>query len=452
MDNGGIGSMGRPSRDYDPDALLEGEEFGNDSEPFGDIAGEDRFGLDAEDQDLGNLQTSHGAMTVRNLLRQLESFLQNLPPEKKFQYKSGLESLRKDLFLLRNNSIAPHRLVENFYSIQGQAMGADSMGQEFGMDESEAGDFAAQLRTAKSQVEKNDKLDEPTKQALLDKLQGVDNIRSISGDQAQEKLDALQEEIQNYAVNSPAAMRLNAELGLEDPAVVQVMLERHGIDGSAKSLGPAKLENLLNDPLIAEAVAAEKEAFDTANQALMEMIPKQTKAAHEANQMTDQKDDSAILDTDVSSFKWLYETSRMESKECKDVLAAANALAKKKAQILSALAGKEVSLDPKQPGMLKLPDGVHFNGVNNTSRGPAIEWPSIELVEFHADLEGDGQTQFPDWMKQAHYPYRSIDEGGWNPILMIFIPLTPIGAAVGAGIGAGVGHTGLFTYEPENPY
>lgn len=341
-------------------------------------------------------------------------------------------------------------------------LGADEIEDGGPFEDSEEMDdgIPQQIKSLKQQINGNDKIDDQTKELLLEKLNDASSIRSISADQAQEKLDDLAEEVQNYSMYSPAAMRLNKELGIEDPAAVQEMLDRHGIKGDSPDLDPAKLADLLEDPMVADAVSAQQEAYSAAYKTMNDMIPAKATEAHAVNQATDTKDTSTVMDTDTSSFQWLYETAIGTSKEAKDVFTTANALAEKKASILSALTGQKVEVDAKNPGMIELPGGK-FNAITNRegANGPAMEWPRIEAIPFHADLEGDGQTTFPDWMKEAQYPYTSVDDGGWNPWSIAVVAggvyaLAAVGIGVGAAQAAGASAPlgSLMSYEPESPY
>lgn len=440
------------SEAYSPesDYLDQGTGVSEDDAGFGI---EDEYGLDGSDRDLGALE-SNGASTVMDLHQQLSAFLKSLSPEQKEQYKAQIEGLKKELTGLRGNAQAPAHLLESFAAMQGEAMGGEEFGGEMGEDGMADGTVSEQVAALKAQVEGNDKIDEATKKLLLGKLDDVANIESISPDQAQEKLDGLIEQVQNYTNFSPAAMRLNQELGLEDPAAVQEMLDKHGVDGSAQTIDPARLEMVMNDPLITEAVAAEQDAHETAYKTMNDMVAGKISEAHAVNQATDQKDSSMILDTDTSAFQWLYETQPgvAKSKEAKATNETAVALAEKKASILSALTNSEVKADPEQPGIVRLPVGGQFNAVQNKlGGGPAFEWPPVEMVEFHADVEGDGQTQFPDWMKQAKYPHHATDVGGVG-FAAVFLTVLSGGVMGPVEIGLTASGEVPYQYEADDPY
>lgn len=410
----------------------------------------DDFGWAGGAEDLSNLQ-SNAKLTVVELHEQLQSLLEGLNPDQIAQHKTEIENLKKELYAMTSNAIVPSQVFQMFSALQGDILGTGEMGIEDG-----GGTISQRVADWKAKVENSENLDSETKKLLTGKLDDAANIESIDAEKAEEKLESVAQEVTNFLTYSPAAMRLSQELDLKDPGRVQEMLDKYGIDGSSANLDAAQIEKVLNDPLVTEAVAAEQEAYDSAYQTMVDMVPKQVKAAHEINKMTDQKDTSMVVDTDTAPFQWLYETQSGESKEAKTVLESADALAQKKAALLSALTGSEVRTNADEPGVIKLAAGTAFNALKNTQgSGKIIEWPEIEAVPFHADVEGDGQTAFPQWMKDAHYPHEATDTGGWNPLMLLGAlaagpALIPGGPAAMAALGAAGG--AATAYTPDDPY
>lgn len=262
------------------------------------------------------------------------------------------------------------------------------------------------------------------------------------------QLEALSIAIMEEAVYSPAALRLNTELGLEDAGAAEALLRKYDIDGDSKFISPDKLAMLAQDPMILEATAELKSAHDMNVKTLSDKIPGEIQAAHDQNTLTDTKDSSMISDANPEHHKWLYDTANGKSAECQAVNASALALAEKTAAIFSAVTGSEVKADatPAQAGMVQLPDGTAFNAVKQKIGGEAIQRPEIEMVEFHVDMEGDGKGTIQPWMKDAKYPLKSTDDGG---ISFAAIFTTVLTGGLASPIICAVDAAG---YSPDVPY
>lgn len=226
-----------------------------------------------------------------------------------------------------------------------------------------------------------------------------------------DQVETLRVQVMEEAVYSPAAIRLNKQLGLEDASAVDAMLRKYGVSDDGR-ISPETMAKISQDPMITAATAESREAYKGNIKTLQDKITSETTSARDQNTLTDTKDTSVIGGGNPDHHYYLMEVACRRGPECDAIRESATQCAEQTAAIFSAISGTEIkaSTDPKTLGSITLPTGGSFNALANKMGGEAIQWPDVELVEFHADMAGDGQTVIPAWMQQSHYPLTCIDD------------------------------------------
>lgn len=211
--------------------------------------------------------------------------------------------------------------------------------------------------------------------------------------------------------------RLAALTNLE-PSDVESLLARHGLDAADLPPVPdARVAALLNDAEFSgplqDLLAQEKQEYQNLDQ----KIESKTYEANDINRSNAIADTSEVDSIDFTSFKYLYNANYHRDDQSQTLAGTRKEVAKTVAGLLEALYGKPVTAASGEAGTIAfagrtinvLP-GAADRGITFSQNPP--EWPSVDLVKIYVDDEGDGMTEVPGWMEEAHYPYYVHDKGG----------------------------------------
>lgn len=392
----------------------------------------------------GDEADSTTPVTASDAVSQLEDLIQqtnadhSLSPEN----RKEINALKSKLNALHNKPI-PENLLSEFRALQASILG------NVAGDESEGSDGTGSLKQAiqdyKKTLEKTPNLDDQEKKsylAQLDKWTSALNLKTADLEDIQSQFETVQQEV-NTASTYPQAIRKLAKITGKEPSELQTLFKKHDLDPSNLPSPPdSKIAALLNDSDFSEKLGSLRESIASTTKDLKDEISKQAKTAHDLNDAAQQAKDKQ-RSSDDSSYKFLYNATFHQDEKSKALVVARTALAGETAKYLSALYGKEVKAetkDPEKSGFISFDQGVSLNVVGNIGSAPAgeenaasaqaqiqfskkkIDWPPVEIVKFEVDLYGgkwsddDGSiTKIPEWMKQANYPMQAYDvrETAW---------------------------------------
>jgi len=210
----------------------------------------------------------------------------------------------------------------------------------------------------------------------------------------------------------PSYLRHLAQQTGKEPAELQVLLKKHGLQGDkSPSLSDARVSALLNDPDFSERVSSLKESVVRATKDLHDEIEKQVETAKSENGKSAKDKDQRSQDD--QSYRFLYDAYFHQDEKSKALIETRRQLATETAGLLSALYGKKVGIEeqPEKIGLVSL-DGTSLN-LPFTTRGD-VPWPKVTLVPFEVHHEGSRQAKIPEWLLQANYPMNSFDEYSWR--------------------------------------
>ncbi len=412
-----------PQNDPYADPYADGESYGD---PYGDeVYGDEEFGMgeDAFFDETGEggegapLTVDYARQQLNDLLEMLK--ISDLSPTEKKEIKAEIAALKGKINVAVSMSdsaqeMALGKIQETMFELENRIMGTG--------EEGEGGSLKSQLEDTKEKILADTNLSEKKRKEMTDKIdKWLSTLELGASEEMESKIMdefmALQEEYANAALFSSGASTL-AELTGMDPSEIEALAQKHGVDLNNLPNPPdAKLAALIAElPNIGGLVDDVKSKYtDLQNQ--IDSAVSSANATNEANQASDSsKKDS----TDWTPFQFLYNAKFHRDDASQALANAKTALAKEVANVLSALYGTEVTAieDPAKCGMVSF-NGMELNvlgtgGANATigfSESPP-EWPSVDLVQVYVDDEGDGKTDVPPWMRDAHYPYHIYDTGG----------------------------------------
>jgi len=435
------------SSSLESDPMLNDLDVQGGAEPFSEDF--DSYSVESGNG-LGSIQAS--AATVEDLKRQLSALLSQMTKEQKSQLAPAIQALQARLSGLSLRSGAPAEAINQFKQIQSQVLGGSDAAEDWGPDNPEGAEEAP-LKSQIATLLKDPNLIENHK-SRLEKMQSTLALHPKNAEQIGEDFETLKEEATEVQTHGEAALRLSQALGMKDISAAAKLMAKYHLDPAAKKFDPKQIVEFLKDPEVAAHFAEAQQGVKEKQKSLDQLAPKKAQEAHAQNQTIDAKDTSKVIDVDYAPFKWIHDTLRGESQEMLELAKGAQGCGQKLHDFLAQVFKIEATGDAKNPGMLELGGGVKVNAVDfDDNGGPSIHTPTnLMPVALHADLEGDGNTQIPDWMKKSHYPVQSIDEGGWNPLSIgLYFPLAFVGGA-GIGVAAAYGGNEIISYSPDDPY
>lgn len=406
-----------------------------------------------------------GIKETNTLLKNLISEVGHTPSlsaSQKEQLYRKITSLRNQLIQLQHagkNKITPD-IAKRLHELE-SLFGNNNTSDEFGLEEDPSGSMNLE-RDLKAQAEKiksSQKLPTELKNSYTQQIDRM--LSSLLNPSAQEKVsedfETLKNEVAEAEIYPATVTRLAKKLEMEPSRILELM-KKHGLDPEHLPTPPdAKMAAFISDSEINENIESLKTEIEFGTRELREEITRQSRLANEMNNANIHSDTSKADNSDVSSYKFLYDASLHKDEKSLQIIAARKNLASKSADLLSAIYGKEVKAcqEPEKAGMIQF-EGATLNMLSNSSsptiqfsNNTTIEWPSVQLVTFEIDAEGDGQTRIPQWMLEGHYPlhaYESPDDGTFRvnagTVVGAIAGITvgvllggPLGAAAGVALG-----------------
>jgi len=284
----------------------------------------------------------------------------------------------------------------------------------------ESQETSSRLENLIKQIEANSNLSQADKENYLKQVGELQNQTAVVTDEAgviglEEKLDDLQFQIEDLGRYPAAISRMSQQLGM-DPDRLSNLFKRYGMDPNSEiSIPDSRVESMLNDPEFADLAQVRGE-FDQSVTAFQERVLQLQTAANNWNALNMSDRDQA-LKVDAS-FRDLYDESIGEGEGFKAVEAAAEKLAQKTAEILSAMTGENVIAiigEEDKAGFIQV-GSQEVNVMADVEdprlnfNGGSLEVPDVELVPLYADTVRDGQTEIPEWMKEEGYPIEEWDK------------------------------------------
>jgi len=369
----------------------------------------------------GDFLNSLGSMTSSTAAQKLKSLLSDASLKLSAKDKSQISSLISKLKPMKGK--IPADLLTELKKIEAKFIGMEEMsGDDMGQDQ-DSKPLKRDLEDFKASLQSNPNLSEDEKKLYIKNIEKWStslDLNSSASDSIQEQFEIMKDEI-SKASTFPKATRDLAKLVGKDASELQALLLKYGLDPEHLPNPPDdKVAAFLEDPEFSDKFTSLKEGVATANKDLSDEIAKQTKIANDLNAET-LKDKDKERSSDVSSYEFLYKAYFHHDDKSTALISARQQVAKEAASYLSALYGKEVKveMDPKKAGAVSF-EGQSLNVIGSANQdGSAIsikfssncniDWPKVELVSFGVDNYGDGKTQIPQWMKDAHYPMHLYD-------------------------------------------
>lgn len=336
---------------------------------------------------------------------------------------------------------------------------------DFGMveNDNDSNNLEAELKQEKARIQFSKKLPSELKANYIRQIDKM--LSNLLNPAAQEKIgedfESLKTEVVDAEMYPAAVTRLAQKLEME-PSRVSELMKKHGLDPENLPSPPdAKMAAFLSDSEINVNIGSLQFEIESSSRVLKEEITKQTRLANEMNNTNINSDTSKADNSDVSSYKFLYDASLHKDEKSLQLIEARKNLAGQMADLLGAIYGKTVKAcqEPEKAGMIQF-DGTTLNTLSNGaspniqfSSSTPIEWPSVQLVTFEVDAEGDGQTSTPQWMLDGHYPlhaYESPDDGTFRvnagTVIGVIVGVTvgtllggPLGSIAGIALGSAKG-------------
>lgn len=221
------------------------------------------------------------------------------------------------------------------------------------------------------------------------------------------------------AVYSSSTSKL-AQLTGKNPAEMIALLNNHGLDlGNLPNPPDSKIAALLNDPSFDSALNGLKAEVSSKYSDLKNEISKKAADANSINQSNLASDTSQVDNLDTTSFKYLYDAKNHDDDKSKALNQAREQCADRIAAVLSALyptasVGPTRNSDSSEKivfnGQTMNPFQLGNTGAIELGKDSAVDYPSVDLVSFQVDTEGDGATSIPKWMRDSGYPTKKRDD------------------------------------------
>lgn len=302
----------------------------------------------------------------------------------------------------------------------GDAFFADLEGDSAMGVNSELEELKGQMDTLLQQIQNNVNLSQEDKDKFVQEINQLKTQLDLNPDEEtlyniEEQFAQIQDESQELGQHPAAISRMTQSLGM-DPEQLEGLLDRYGIDPNSEiSLPDSKVENLLNDPAF-EELQTLRDELETATEAFDERV---SSLRDEATLYMSQGPYGGGNKQPIpDAFEELYKESIGEGMGFEGVKDAANDLAQKTAQILSALTGEDVTAvtgDDEKAGFIHI-GSKEFNVVSDLE-DPAVDFsthelevPEVELVPFIVQVPKGQEVQLPEWMEEADYPVEIIEK------------------------------------------
>jgi len=316
-------------------------------------------------------------------------------------------------------------------SASGEApVDADPFGVEGFLESSESeiatdgAGLSQELNDLKQQINKNENLTDSDREGFLEKVDRyLSNLElgasEESIDEIRSELETLKGDLAEVSNHAPAVSRL-AKITGTDPATIEALMEKHGIDPKNLPSRPdSKVAALLSDGELSEKISTQLDLHQKMMTNFQQEIDSHIAEANNINSANEGSDTSKVDTQSFTAHRWLYNAHFHRDERSQEIIGAREAIATDTANLLGALYGEEVQVlsGPEAAGMIQM-GSTKLNVVPEAGAGAlafttkAPEWLPVELVTAFVDDEGDGKTKVVSWMQEAHYPYHIYDTGG----------------------------------------